>query len=435
MTQLRRRKIADTDVLTATQAAALLGVKPQTLYAYVSRGLLRSRASPGTRQKRYARSDVVRLKQRADARRGAAPLASSALSWGAPVIESAITLIDDDGPCYRGRDPRSFLACRVQRGGDPFAACASWLVRGAVAGIDLPAPSGPWLEEVKAIARCIRRLARAQPPRTPLACIDIVLTAWRLRGPAGVVDVEHEWRKAAALLAHVCASPVLQHTPDAFVAFTPTPTTTLAAAFGLDVADDDAIDLLATLLLVTADHELNASTFAARITAATGATLAASLSAALATVSGPKHGAMCDRVEALLAEVGTRKRASVVVTERLARGDGVPGFGHPLYPRGDQRAVAVFAHPVMQDIDDDVAAAVIEAWRGVVGDNALTRPSVDFALVAACRALGLPTGAATAVFAIARCAGWAAHVFEQRDSPVLLRPRAQYTGPARTATP
>jgi len=411
-------------VLTAKQAAALLGVQPQTLYAYVSRGLLRSRASPGTRQKRYARADVLRLKDRADARRGHAPVASSALHWGAPVVESAITLIDDDGPAYRGRAPLSFL-----RGvGDPFAACAGWLVRGV--DIDaLPTPTGPWLLEVQGIARCVRRLAQAAPPTTPLACIDLVLTAWRLQGPAGVVDDEHEWHKAAALLGQVCAAPTLLRSPDAFTAFTTTPTRALATAFDVD---DDGIDVLATMLLVAADHELNASTFAARVTAATGATLASSLSSAVSTVSGPRHGAMCDRVEALVDEAGHRARARVVVSGRLARGEGVPGFSHPLYPRGDPRGRALLQHPrVKGSADADVVFAIIEAWRALAGDNALTKPSVDIGLVAAARAIGLPAGAATAVFAIARCAGWLAHVVEQRASAELLRPRAWYTGPPR----
>ena len=424
MKQPRKRAATDSDVLTAKQAAALLGVQPQTLYAYVSRGLLRSRASPGTRQKRYARVDVLRLKERADARRGHASVASSALRWGAPVVESAITLIDDDGPAYRGRAPLSFLL----GAGDPFAACASWLVRGVEVDA-LAVPTGPWLLEVQRIASVVRRLARAAPPTTPLACVDLVLTAWRLHGPAGVVDDDHEWHKAAALLGHVCAAPLLLRSPEAFIVTTTAPARALAAAFDID---DDGLDLLATMLLVTADHELNASTFAARVTAATEATLASSLSSALATVSGPRHGAMCDRVEALIDEVGDRSRARVVLGGRLARGDGVPGFSHPLYPQGDPRGRALLQHArVKGSADADVVFAVIDAWRALAGDNALTKPSVDIGLVAAARALGMPAGAATAVFAIARCAGWVAHVVEQRRSVELLRPRAHYTGPPR----
>ncbi len=202
----------------------------------------------------------------------------------------------------------------------------------------------------------------------------------------------------------------------------------LRTALGLP-ARDEAV--LARVLVVLADHELNASTFSARVTTSTGATLAASMSAALATVSGPRHGAASAAFEALLAEVGHKKFAHRALSARLARGEGVPGFGHRLYPQGDPRAPWLLEHPAIRDHDDvAVVFAVNDAWQALAGRGELTMPTVDVALVAACRALGLPPGMGAALFAIARSAGWVAHIFEQRRSSTLLRPRARYIGPA-----
>src|SRR5690606_15351421 len=106
----------------------------------------------------------------------------------------------------------------------------------------------------------------------------------------------------------------------------------LAAALGARASAAPAID---RALVVAADHELNVSTFAARVVASSGADLYACLSAALAALSGPAHGGMSDRVEAFLAELARPEDAARIVRERLARGDPLVGFGHPLYPSGD----------------------------------------------------------------------------------------------------
>ena len=150
----------------------------------------------------------------------------------------------------------------------------------------------------------------------------------------------------------------------------------------------------------------------------------------MATVSGPRHGAASAAFEALIDEVQEPRRAHMALSARLSRGDGVPGFGHRLYTQGDPRAPWLLDDPAVRGhADVAVVVAIIDAWQGLAGKGALTMPSIDVALVAACRAMKLPPGTATALFAIARSAGWVAHIFEQRRSLALLRPRARYVGP------
>ncbi|MDR3512302.1 MAG: citrate/2-methylcitrate synthase, partial [Caulobacteraceae bacterium] len=191
----------------------------------------------------------------------------------------------------------------------------------------------------------------------------------------------------------------------------------LARAWGVDAA---GADLIRRTLVLLADHELNASTFAARVTASTGASLAAAALAGLSALSGPLHGGIAPRVEAFVGEAG-RLGAEAAVRERLAQGLRIPGFGHPLYPAGDPRARAMltaFAPPSRFE-------AVRAAAETLTGEIA----NVDYALTALVAALDLPADAAFLLFAIARCAGWLAHALEQLHTGQLIRPRARYVGP------
>ncbi len=196
--------------------------------------------------------------------------------------------------------------------------------------------------------------------------------------------------------------------------------TTLAAAWGTDV---DATDLLRRALVLCADHELNAATFAVRVAASTGASLPACLLAGLATLSGPLHGGATDRLRAMMGEPGLRGDPARAVAARLARGEDLPGFGHRLYPQGDPRAAALFA---------DLAPG--RTWRRLlcaVEDQTGRRPNIDAALVMLEDALHLPVGAAMAVIVAGRSAGWIAHALDQRRNGSLIRLRAVYGGPIR----
>jgi citrate synthase len=176
-------------------------------------------------------------------------------------------------------------------------------------------------------------------------------------------------------------------------------------AVGLGCDQPEAID---AAMCLCADHELNASTFAARVAASTGAEAAVCICAALSALSGPRHGSLSEHVEALI-EGGA------------VLGDGVPpGCGHRLYPGGDPRA----AHLIGLRPVDPVVGALLDE----IDERGLPAPSLDIGLVALRRALRLPRGSAMAIFAAGRTAGWLAHIAEEHTRGQLIRPRARYTG-------
>jgi len=179
--------------------------------------------------------------------------------------------------------------------------------------------------------------------------------------------------------------------------------------------DPIGADLVRRCLVLLADHELNASTFVARCVASTGASPYAVVSAALGALSGHRHGGASSRVEAAFHELEAGGDPIMAMAGRLFRGEDVPSIGHPLYPDGDPRAVAILY----------ALSVTVPHARRLVGRG----PNVDFALGAATTALGLPRGAALSLFVIGRTVGWIAHAIEQYESGVLIRPRAHYTGP------
>jgi citrate synthase len=184
-------------------------------------------------------------------------------------------------------------------------------------------------------------------------------------------------------------------------------------------------DLIRRCLVLLADHELNASTFVARCVASTGATPYAVIAAALAALSGRRHGGASVRAEALLHEIDRAEDPMAVMAARLARDESLPGLGHPLYPDGDPRAPAIFAATAAAIPETRTRIeTTVSAARQLTGQH----PNVDFALAAAMTALGLAPGAALGVFVVGRTVGWLAHAIEQYETQMLIRPRARYTG-------
>jgi citrate synthase len=197
----------------------------------------------------------------------------------------------------------------------------------------------------------------------------------------------------------------------------------LAAAWRLS---EPGADLLRRCLVLIADHELNPSTFVARCVASTGATPYAVVAAALSALSGRFHGGETSRAEGLLHELSEGDDPMAVMAGRLARGERLPGFGQPLHPEGDPRAIAILA-ALAQVAPEAHALADKAAETGLrlIG----RRSNVDFALAATAIGLGLPRDGALGMFIIGRTVGWIAHAIEQYESGVLIRPRARYLGP------
>ena len=379
--------------ITAAEAAAELNVSRATLYAYVSRGLVESRGQPGSRKRLYAAADIRRLRSVGDGTTGSP---DRALDFGTPLLDSAITLIDGGRLYYRGRDAIAL----AESASLETVAGLLWQVDDAdpFAGIDngTEAPLGP------GIAGAIARLALAG--RADVA-------AYARTAPALA-------RTGARIVRHLVAVWAGGSAPDGPAH------RVLAAAWGVPAA----AEAIRTALVLCADHELNASAFAVRVAASTRATPYAAVIAGLATLEGPRHGGMTPQTLALLAEAIRTGDGRATVTDRLRRGESLPGFGHPLYPDGDPRARAVLAairaatgpQPLL-----DVVAAVAEAGREATG----LAPNVDFGLATLAATWGLDADRAIGVFAIGRSVGWLAHAAEQAASGQLIRPRARYVGP------
>ncbi len=407
------------EYIDAEAATALLGVKRATLYAYVSRGLVRSVDGGKAGAKRYRRADLDRLRARHDARSGHGPVAAVALRWGEPVLESALTSFSAAGPAYRGHD-----AVALAQKGVPFEAVAELLWHDAP--IATTPPSWPAPLPLGKIARALDGAKTAAPLFVLAAVTPLLALNDAQRFFVAPAAEENRARQLVTTLA-------------AALGRRPKPATGSVAAIAaaaLGASSPRAARAIEKLLVVSADHELNASTFAARIAASAGADLYACLSAALATLAGPRHGGACDRVEALLDEVGQPRRAVEVVRARRQRGDDLPGFfAHPLYPTptGDPRAVFLLRLAATLGHNDRtrVIRAILAAMRGQ--PHLVEPPSMELGIVAVTTALDLPRGSAAALFALGRTAGWVAHVLEQRSQNFLLRPRARYIGRERVA--
>lgn len=180
-------------------------------------------------------------------------------------------------------------------------------------------------------------------------------------------------------------------------------------------------------MIVAADHELNASSFAARVVASAGSTPYASVLAGLSALQGVKHGGYMERVEALLDEISSPEKVRDVLGGRLRRGETIPGFGHALYANNDPRArvlLELLAEQYGDSKEWQVAQAVIKTVDDLIGQF----PTIDTALVVLSRVLNLPEGSSLAIFALGRTVGWIGHAIEQYETDRLIRPRARYTG-------
>jgi citrate synthase len=407
-----QRRIDDQRWVDAAAAARHLGISVRSLYAYVSRGQVRSVASERGRPRLYAFADLERLRVRRDARAGHGAVAAGALRWGEPVLDSAITAITARGPAYRGR-----LAVELAETATPFENVAELLWSGYLPDgrIDWPRATIPHAQ--------LARLIGAEP-RTPLEIMPLLVQLAALSDP-GRGDLRPDaliacGRRLIPLMASALAAGFA--TAAATRALGASSVARIAArALGLT---DDAAPVLDAALVLLADHELNASSFTARIAASTDADPYACVAAALATLSGPKHGTASAMVAQFAAQISSPEAARAQVRALRKRGEVPPGFGHPLYPHGDPRAQPLLDAAARLPLARQarIVFAIVEATTDAA-------PNVDLGLVALCLALGAPPAAGPGLFAIARAAGWLAHALEQRAAGHLLRPRARYVGP------
>jgi citrate synthase len=404
----------DDPLISAHEAARRLGVKRDTLYAYVSRGRLRSVAVAGSRERRYRAEDVAALRAARGAGKAAPQPDTPALL---PVLDSAICLIEDGRLYYRGHDAvRLSDTATLEDIADLL-----WNEpddRAEIEGPHTPVPApSPALAGGRGGGRDPDQRVRGggHGHGNLTGIIEGCQARLAELATSDSIGVERS-RSVVARVGRVILSELIGCI--AGDGDNPMPAhRRLAAHWGLDEA---GADLVRRCLVLLAEHELNASTFVARCVASTGARPYAVVTAALAALLGPRHGGAAPRVEAMFHDLKASGADPIAaMAARLAGGDRVPGVGHPLYPDGDPRAVAILY----------AVSIRLPQVRRFVG----WRPNVDFALAAATTALGLPCGAALALFVVARTVGWIAHAIEQYDSGTLIRPRAHYIGPRPSA--
>ncbi|MEU9035981.1 citrate synthase [Streptomyces sp. NPDC048352] len=411
--------------LTTREAAQLLGVKPATVYAYVSRGQLGSRRDAAGRGSTFDAREVEALARRS--RREAAGPA------GELAVRTALTLIEADRYFYRGVDAVE-LASRYA-----YEEVAEWLWTGSLPhGARFTAPP-------EALAAARRAVAALPDHGGPLDRLRVAVAA------AAVVDpLRFDLSEEAVLGSARCLIPTLVGAlPEAAPAVAPASVPASVSGDGDGDRDGDgdgrlaralwprltgrepdpaAVDALDLALALLVDHDLAASTLAVRVAASARAHPYAAVSAGLGVLEGPLHGAAGRLAHRMLAEVLERGGAAPVVAEHLRAGRRVPGLGHRLYRGEDPRARALFGR--LEALPQ--AAAALGAARDVAAVTARhgLHANVDLALAVLTVSCGMTAEAGETVFAVARTAGWIAHALEEyRERPLRMRPSGHYTGP------
>jgi citrate synthase len=394
--------------IDAAEAARRLGVKPATLYAYVSRGVLRRRPGGDGRRSMFDAAEVELLARRGRPRRAA----ETEL-----VVESAVTALVGDRPYYRGRDALALA------GAARYEQVAGWLWTGEPEALTDPVQR--WQAPPEAAA-AVRDAQRGLPADLlPLDRMPVIVTVL-----AGLDPMRFQLDPPAVAAAGRAIVAGL-------VEGLPVP----EGGSGLDGSvarrlwsrlttrpPDALLDVLEATLVLLADHELAASTLAARVAASVRADPYAVVLAGLGVLSGPLHGGASLAAERMLAEVREPSDAGRVIADRLRRGERIPGLGHRVYSGADGRGVRLM-ELLRAAVPGDRRVAVAEAVIAEAGRRRLPAPNVDLAVAGLARAADMVPGAGAAITAVARTAGWLAHGMEEYARGRMLRPRAVYTGP------
>jgi citrate synthase len=438
-------------LLTTEDVARRLGVKRRTVYAYVSRGLLAGRRHADGKESLFAEADVAAF---------AASRKRPAAIEATPAIHTGITLISGGELYYRSRNVRDLAIVEC------FEAVVGLLWTGELSpALLVPSPDLQALAEVvteplPAETRLTDRLRVAVPA---MAAVDALRFG---TSPAAVTG-----RGGAILATMVAALPVrvrLQPTyPNVFAGM-------LWARLTERVPTAADLVTLNAALVLLADHDLAASTYAARVAASTRAHPYAVVQAGLAALEGPLHGSASNLAYGLLTETMQSQDPVGAIAGRLRADGWVAGFGHPLYPDGDPRAKILLSlltdsHKIEKLVTEQGGMDLADhyAGRGHLGlDDGTTtvgqggsdelpagwperkavrvamaeltgamtvhsgaHPTIDFALAAFALLNGMDADAGETIFAVARTAGWLAHALEEyADEPSRFRPSGRYAG-------
>ncbi len=402
------------DYLDANQAADYLDVSKSTLYAYVSRGRLESIETEGDQRRRqYRKADLDRLRRRSDAASGDGPSAGDALHWGQPSLETDVGSISARGPCYRGVPLSSIL-------------CDNWSFS-EVASLIWSGERKTW--KIDAAATDTMDIAPAQtPPITTLreitleagrssegdtqcrsAWIELITKTIRRLSPRPRPNQPCEPSACLAqFIHHYERRPQHEQSPNGSSRRPPGP----------------LLEIIDNILMIVADHGLNASTFTGRISASAGAGLFDALTASLATFSGDRHGRHFTRVRHMIHDLAhTDLDPQSWVTRRLTGANSIPGFGHPLYEHGDPRYRWV-RRAVTELTEDHQILSQYDQLQSAATDAGVAPPNLDVGLALAADAFDISDDSMAFLFAVGRMVGWLAHIREQSRRNHVLRPTA-----------
>lgn len=388
-----KKKLATDTMISSREAAEMLGVSLRTLYSYVSRGKIGRTTDSQSRESHFNVAELTGFMTRRDRGKKPENVAKSSLNYGLPVLESRISTVMDGRPWYHGRDAISYSELAT-------------------------------LEETAELLWGVPVLPELHPGKLTAMMVDerpLVqrFSQWLLNAGAEcephLFDTSH---KQVAICHQILRSVTVMagRTPN----WSAEIHDVLATAWKQEGA---ARELIRKALVLHADHELNTSCFAVRCVASTQASPYSALLAGCCASTGERHGNFHDAGD-LIADAIAHGRMDKVVAGKLSRSGTLPGFSHPLYPKGDPRASAILddlrliaSKSAMKPIDRLIA--YVEAEYGI-------KPKNDLAVAAMGHVLDLPRDACQSIFLVGRTVGWCAHALEQYGSPLMIRPRARF---------
>lgn len=399
-----------TEWIGAAEAADRLGIKQASLYAYVSRGVLTRRRDADGRASMFDADEVAQLARKGRPRR---PARGTEL-----VIETAITEITDGTLRYRGVDATWLAENRS------FESVAALLWTGALPDGE----QGRWQATQEALAAASAAQSALPAGTLPLERIQVIVPALAATDQLRLhLDRPAVIAAGKALIAGMVGSLPGGHSPDEDGSIA----SRLASRLCTGPVPPGVAEVLNVAMVLLADHELAASTLAARVAASMRADPYAVVATGLGAMGGALHGGAALGAELMLASAESAGEVTRVVGDLLRRGERLPGFGHFVYKEGDPRA-NLLLQVVEAYAADSPRLAVASAVVAEVRRRSLPEPNIEFALAVLTAVAGMVRGAGEAIFATARTAGWLAHALEEYDRHVPIRPRGIYVGPGPT---